>query len=516
MEQNKDDVNEIEEKTMKLKEIFNFLSLDQIEELRKQANNIKTITNDAQRGKKRVYSDAFKTEVVTHANQFNNNLLAAKKFKVDESNVRMWRKQLTSPIRLIKIKKKKRQNERPEHIEKIETKLIEWLYDLRAKKQAIAFKDLREKALSIKQQQCPDKLFKASNGWLARLKKRYKVSMRIATHEASTIKLKAVQLIEEFLNAQKELKIKEITDKLKNDDQIKYIYINLDEVPLPLDLSSKRTIEFTRARSISIIKSTRAKSRITLLLVIDSEGNFASPFMIKKGKISFVMLIGVAKEISIDINDIFVSQNKNAWMTADLFLQYLKAVIPEYIKKYKNARFVLSMDHFAGHKDLKILEYLEEKTITYFLIPPGCTGLLQPLDVVVNKPFKDKLREYYKIWKTEELQKLGPFQSLKAPTIETMSKWVRETIINFDKEMIKLSFKKCGINVNPEEKDLISSMLRSQEELSAYFQNNDYLDGIEELADIQTEDELLYEIKVDENIIDNEGSESEMSLEYGE
>ena len=59
-------------------------------------------------------------------------------------------------------------------------------------------------------------------------------------------------------------------------------------------------------------------------------------------------------------------------------------------------------------------------------------------------------------------------------------------------------------------------MLRSQEELSAYFQNNDYLDGIEELADIQTEDELLYEIKIDENIIDNEGSESEMSLEYGE
>ena len=43
--------------------------------------------------------------------------------------------------------------------------------------------------------------------------------------EASTIKLKAAQLIEEYLIAQKELKIKEITDKLKNDFQIKYIYI---------------------------------------------------------------------------------------------------------------------------------------------------------------------------------------------------------------------------------------------------------------------------------------------------
>ena len=109
-------------------------------------------------------------------------------------------------------------------------------------------------------------------------------------------------------------------------------------------------------------------------------------------------------------------------MTADLFLQYLKAVIPEYKKKFKNARFVLSMDHFAGHKDLKILDYLEEKAITYFFVPPRCTGLLQPLDVVVNKPFKDKLWENYKICKTEELQKLAPFQKLKAPTLETMSK----------------------------------------------------------------------------------------------
>ena len=108
MEQNKEEVNEIEEQTTKLIEIFKFLSLDQIKELRKQAYNIKTITNDVQRGKKRLYSEAFKSEVVTHANQFNNNVLAAKKFKVDESKVRMWRKQLTSPIRLMQIKKKKR------------------------------------------------------------------------------------------------------------------------------------------------------------------------------------------------------------------------------------------------------------------------------------------------------------------------------------------------------------------------------------------------------------------------
>ena len=37
MYQNKEEVNEIEVQTMKIKEIFNFLSWDQILEMRKQA-----------------------------------------------------------------------------------------------------------------------------------------------------------------------------------------------------------------------------------------------------------------------------------------------------------------------------------------------------------------------------------------------------------------------------------------------------------------------------------------------
>ena len=95
---------------MKLIDIFNFLNEDQIIELRKQANKIKNITNDAQFNKRRLYSDAFKTEVVTHTNLFNKNVLAAKKFKEEESNVCMWRKQLISPIRLIIIKKRGNMN----------------------------------------------------------------------------------------------------------------------------------------------------------------------------------------------------------------------------------------------------------------------------------------------------------------------------------------------------------------------------------------------------------------------
>ena len=38
-------------------------------------------------------------------------------------------------------------------------------------------------------------------------------------------------------------------------------------------------------------------------------------------------------------------------------------------------------------------------------VPNNCTDLLQPLDLSVNKPFKDKLRSKFSEWYTQEVSK---------------------------------------------------------------------------------------------------------------
>ena len=57
---------------------------------------------------------------------------------------------------------------------------------------------------------------------------------------------------------------------------------------------------------------------------------------------------------------------------------------------------ILLRDCFSVHLMEEIVARLESLNEHQVLIPPGMTGELQPLDVGVNKPFKDYVREEYR------------------------------------------------------------------------------------------------------------------------
>ena len=59
------------------------------------------------------------------------------------------------------------------------------------------------------------------------------------------------------------------------------------------------------------------------------------------------------------------------------------------------------MDTFTGHKSEEN-EYLLNKWVETYMIPLGCTGLLEPFKVALNKPFEDLLRRHYMKWKDLE------------------------------------------------------------------------------------------------------------------
>lgn len=82
-------------------------------------------------------------------------------------------------------------------------------------------------------------------------------------------------------------------------------------------------------------------------------------------------------------------------MTELLFMNYLE----EIVKKRTGAIFypqtLLLMDQAASHK----IEDAEKiRNTSSILIPAGCTPLVQPLDVSLNKPFKAEMRKLWKDW----------------------------------------------------------------------------------------------------------------------
>jgi hypothetical protein len=68
------------------------------------------------------------------------------------------------------------------------------------------------------------------------------------------------------------------------------------------------------------------------------------------------------------------------------------------------------------------------------------------LDVVVNKPFKDRLRQLYSDWLLEGNHALTPGGKLKKPSVTMLGEWVLTAWRRIFSESILAGFKKCCIS----------------------------------------------------------------------
>ena len=59
---------------------------------------------------------------------------------------------------------------------------------------------------------------------------------------------------------------------------------------------------------------------------------------------------------------------------------------------------LLVWDQFQAHMTEKVKENLKALKNTQAMIPGGLTSVLQPLDVVINKSFKDRSRQKWVEW----------------------------------------------------------------------------------------------------------------------
>ena len=59
---------------------------------------------------------------------------------------------------------------------------------------------------------------------------------------------------------------------------------------------------------------------------------------------------------------------------------------------------IVLLDSFKVHMLGSVTRAIQALSAEVEFIPPGCTGLVQPVDVGFNKPFKAKLRGQYGAW----------------------------------------------------------------------------------------------------------------------
>lgn len=205
--------------------------------------------------------------------------------------------------------------------------------------------------------------------------------------------------------------------------------INMDETPLYFDMASATTYDQTGTKDVLIKTTGYEKLRFTVVLSITASGKRLEPMLIFKnlkdvpklkngekwpaGKIvppisacdlvwfseisiSIIMLYILIKIVLLFVPiGVHITVAKGGSMTTELFITYLEKII----KKRSGAIFmpptVVIMDRAASHRVNEVVKLHNSDAL---LIPGGCTSLIQPLDVTINKPFKDRMRIKWRNW----------------------------------------------------------------------------------------------------------------------
>lgn len=82
---------------------------------------------------------------------------------------------------------------------------------------------------------------------------------------------------------------------------------------------------------------------------------------------------------------------------------YVTAV-RERLELPRNHPAIVIFDAFKGHKGEEITTLLSEKHLHPVLVPNNCTDQLQPIDLFVNKPFKDHLQKKFTAWYADKVK----------------------------------------------------------------------------------------------------------------
>ena len=101
---------------------------------------------------------------------------------------------------------------------------------------------------------------------------------------------------------------------------------------------------------------------------------------------------------------------------------------------------------FSAHLTQGVSDAVKATNTDVAVIPGGLTGILQPLDVSINKPFKDGLRKRWMHWMATEQYTFTAGGNMRAPPLPTQAQWVKESWDDVKVPVIKKSFKKCCIS----------------------------------------------------------------------
>jgi hypothetical protein len=173
---------------------------------------------------------------------------------------------------------------------------------------------------------------------------------------------------------------------------------NADETAIYLDMSPNYTLEKKGVKEVLLKTTGCEKLHLTVMLAATADGRKLPPFLILKRK--------TLPKSEAFPKDVIVRAQEKGWMTEELTLEWLKIVWGRRPRASLNQPSMLVLDAFKGHLTDSVKNQFREMKTDLVVIPGGVTSVLQPMDVSLNKPFKDRLRQQYLTWIADPVREL--------------------------------------------------------------------------------------------------------------
>ena len=187
------------------------------------------------------------------------------------------------------------------------------------------------------------------------------------------------------------------------------------------------------------------KNHITVVLTCAGDGSKLRPMVIFKRK----TLRKVANK-----HRVVIAAQENGWMDAEGMKTWIEKVWCSRRGGLGRRSSLLVCDMFEVHVTESVKTALTRENTNLAVIPGGLTSILQPLDVSLNKPFKDGVR---KRWMAEGIHEFTASGCQKKLSEELILSWIAGAWQDISEEMIESSFLKCGVtnSLDGTEDDLV-------------------------------------------------------------
>jgi hypothetical protein len=214
--------------------------------------------------------------------------------------------------------------------------------------------------------------------------------------------------------------------------------LNMDQTNCQFGNSPKNTISQRGTRTINMRTGTKDSKRCTVALAVSASGKMLTPMVIYKGARHGCI---ATRELRDHPQEMKYAMQPKAWFDETTMLDWVDKVLKPYVTTAPVGIIpILFLDSFKVHLLGSVADAIQGLGVELEIIPPGCTGLMQPIDVGINKPFKANIRKIYTEWL------LGQDANTAIPSASHLNvlAWILEAVKGIKKEMIVNSWRKTG------------------------------------------------------------------------